>query len=196
MLEAIPVVLPPNGNGYALELPVTREEVLEQMERMAESSMFKNAPRMRRFLEYTIRHAIAGNSGALKEYSIGVEVFGKPDTFDPRLDSIVRVEARRLRSKVLAYYRTHPNSGELVIAYKRGDYMPTFKRHAADGDHEDDATLLCIMSAGNGIGKRLLNDLATLGYQLADGRPLAAGELDAVRDAEVVRVSPAQPVAG
>ena len=51
------------------------------------------------FLRYVVERALAGEGDQLKEYVIGVAVFGRGDDYDPRLDSIVRVEARRLRTQ-------------------------------------------------------------------------------------------------
>jgi serine/threonine-protein kinase len=60
----------------------------------------------------------------LKEYLVGVEVFNKLETFDPRIDSIVRVEARRLRSKLERYYQTEGRDDEVVIQFRKGSYVP------------------------------------------------------------------------
>ena len=59
---------------------------------------------MVRFLRLTVERALAGQSDELKEYLIGVEVFDRKQSYDPRVDPIVRVEARRLRAKLKAYY--------------------------------------------------------------------------------------------
>ena len=71
---------------------------------MCSTPLFRRKPRVRSFLEYTVRQTLDQQHAKLKEYSIAVEVFGRPEGFDPRLDSIVRVEARRLRSTVELYY--------------------------------------------------------------------------------------------
>ena len=60
---------------------------------------FIRSRRLGRFLRFTVEQTMAGRQAALKEYLVGVEVFGKTESFDPRIDSIVRVEARRLRAK-------------------------------------------------------------------------------------------------
>src|SRR5688572_18797552 len=78
--------------------------VPEQLERVINSTIFKRSRRLRHFLRFAVEQTLRGRPEVLKEYSIGLEVFGKPETFDPRLDSIVRVEARRLRLMVDRYY--------------------------------------------------------------------------------------------
>ena len=64
----------------------------------------------------------------MKEYVIGVQVFDKESSFDPRADPIVRVQARRLRARLLRYYREEGRPDELVIELPKGGYAPTFKR--------------------------------------------------------------------
>jgi hypothetical protein len=68
------------------------------LSRILASARFVNSERLSRFLQYTVEQTMAGNAGQLKEYPIGVEVFGRKDSFDPRIDAIVRVQAITLRS--------------------------------------------------------------------------------------------------
>ena len=73
--------------------------VREHLERILASPTFQQGDRLKRFLKFIVLEAVAGRRHELKEYVIGVQVFGKEDTFDPRTDPIVRVQARRLRAK-------------------------------------------------------------------------------------------------
>lgn len=84
---------------------------------------------MQRFLEYTVAETLAGRSGKLSEYTIGMAVFDRGESFEPNLDPIVRNEARRLRHKLLEYYQQpHPQSrDELVIDIPKGHYVPVFR---------------------------------------------------------------------
>ncbi|MCP5119424.1 MAG: hypothetical protein GY953_52145, partial [bacterium] len=70
---------------------------------------------MSRFLRFTVEKALAGHGSELKEYSIGLEVFDRLDSYDPRTDPIVRVEARRLRSKLASYYAEEGAGDKVVI---------------------------------------------------------------------------------
>ena len=63
-----------------------------------------HSPRRQRFLQYIVNETLAGRPERLKGYSIGVEVFGRPEAFDPVADPIVRIEAARLREKLRDYY--------------------------------------------------------------------------------------------
>lgn len=86
---------------------------------------------MSRFLRYVVERTLAGEADGLKEYAIGVDVFDRNDQYDPRVDSIVRVEAARLRSKVEEYYNRHGVQDPVVIRLKRGSYVPVFENRPA-----------------------------------------------------------------
>ncbi|HET6961937.1 MAG TPA: hypothetical protein VFJ27_05560, partial [Terriglobia bacterium] len=81
---------------------------------------------MARFLRFTVEQTIQGHADQLKETTLGMEVFDRTAAFDPRNDTIVRVEARRLRSKLKAYYETHVQHDAVLIELPKGSYVPTF----------------------------------------------------------------------
>ena len=101
--------------------------VREHLERVLSSPTFRQGDRLKRFLKFIVLEAVAGRRHELKEYVIGVQVFGKEDTFDPRTDPIVRVQARRLRAKLVRYYREEGRADETVIELPKGGYAPVFK---------------------------------------------------------------------
>ncbi len=107
--------------------------VRSQLERIERHPLFVRSARMRRFLEFTIESALAGRSEHLKEYVLGIEVFGRPETHDPRIDPIVRVEARRLRAKLFAYYASDGAADDLIVEYPRGSYAPQFRLREDQG---------------------------------------------------------------
>ena len=76
------------------------QAVRNQLNRMLDSRYFRTSPRLRAFLLYTVDQGLAGCEDRLKEYCIALAVFGKPDSFDPRVDSAVRVAARQRRAKI------------------------------------------------------------------------------------------------
>ncbi len=81
---------------------------------------------MQRFLSFVVERTLAGQAADLKEYTIGVEVFDRPADYDPRIDSIVRVEARRLRRKLREYYAGPGAKNSIVISLPEGSYVPQF----------------------------------------------------------------------
>lgn len=79
---------------------------------------------MGRLLRFLIEESLAGRGAEIKEYSLGVLVFDRGDSFDPRIDPIVRVEARRLRTKLAAYFESEGREEPLVIEIPSGSYQP------------------------------------------------------------------------
>ena len=82
---------------------------------------------MVRFLRLAVERTLEGKADELKEYLIGVEVFDRPSSYDPRVDPIVRVEARRLRSKLKAYYAGDGNNDLVRIEFRTGSYAPQIR---------------------------------------------------------------------
>ena len=76
------------------------ESVRRQLGRILRTSVFANAPSLSRFLRYLVERTLQGDRPPLNEYTLGVEVFDRGESFDPRVDNIVRVQVRRLRSKL------------------------------------------------------------------------------------------------
>ena len=85
---------------------VPAAEIRAQLDLILRSRAFIQSHRIRRFLQFVVEESLLGQPHRLKEYLIGLEVFDRREAFDPRVDSIVRVEARRLRYKLEEYYRT------------------------------------------------------------------------------------------
>ena len=105
----------------------TRDEIQRQLDRILASEPFINADRLSRFLRYVVDRTLAGDGDRLKEYVIGTEVFQRGEQYDPRVDSIVRVEAGRLRAKLDEYYNHHGSGDPVVIRMPRGGYAPVFE---------------------------------------------------------------------
>ena len=91
------------------------------------SPEFSRSERLCRFLRLTVDWALRGRAGKLKEYVLGRDVFDRGPGYDPSADSIVRVEARRLRNKLRRYYETH-NSARVLIEFPSGGYVPVFRK--------------------------------------------------------------------
>ena len=102
------------------------------------SAAFRSAPRHRAMLRYLVEHALAGDVSVLKETVIAVEVFGRPaGHFDPKLDSIVRVEARRLRARLETYYRGEGRAATLRISLPVGSYVPFVAERELDASPDE-----------------------------------------------------------
>lgn len=118
------------GLVHTLRMQPTADEVRAQLDRLLESDGLATASRLRRFLRYIVERSLAGEADQLKEYTIGVDVFDRSSGYDPRIDSIVRVEAGRLRAKVDAHYREAGAGDPVIITIPRGSYVPSFERRA------------------------------------------------------------------
>ncbi len=106
-------------------------EVGKELDKILSSAIFRDAEGLRRFLRYTVEHTLHGEGGQLKEYRLGVEVFDRDSSFDPRLDPVVRMAARRLRSKLNDYYKAEGIQDPICIAVPKGSYAAAFSRRAS-----------------------------------------------------------------
>ena len=107
------------------------EIVRAQVEKILSSRGFSRSGRLSRFLRFAVEQTLAGHSEHLKEQCIGLEVFDRKTDYDPRIDPIVRVEARRLRAKLKAYYTSPGRRDDIVIAFPKGTYVPVFRCRGA-----------------------------------------------------------------
>lgn len=114
----------PAGTPHAGDSPaaVSPEAVREQCARILQSECFASAPTLRRLLEYLVHQSLLGAGGQLKEYSVGVEVFGRGQSFDPHTDTIVRAHARRLRRRLEDYYSGEGRADTVWLDLPKGHY--------------------------------------------------------------------------
>jgi TolB-like protein len=103
---------------------VAQDMVREQLKRILASDIFANSRRLSRFLEFVVERGQEGRADDLKEYAIGMEVFDRGQDFDPRIDPIVRVQAAKLRSKLMEYYASSGAQDPVVISIPKGSYAP------------------------------------------------------------------------
>jgi serine/threonine-protein kinase len=99
--------------------------------RIVASDVFSESPRMVRFLRFAVEEALDGNAAELKENVIGTQVFDRPAAYDSRIDPIVRVEARRLRTKLRAYYDKYGQKDPVILDFPKGRYAPVFRMRQA-----------------------------------------------------------------
>ena len=115
------------------EQPVSVDAVRAELSRMLASPHFDASERNRGFLRHVVEEALAGRADRIKAYSIATEVFGRDPKFDPQLDSIVRIEAGRLRRSLERYYLTDGRASRVRIDIPRGGYVPIFGSAAPGG---------------------------------------------------------------
>jgi len=107
-----------------------QKAIRAQLVRILNSGPFHQSQRRQRFLEYLVNETLAGRGERLKAYNVALEVFDRPETFDPTTDPLVRVEAARLREKLREYYGTDGQGDPIHIDLPKGRYIPQIEfRH-------------------------------------------------------------------
>ena len=120
----------PNPSGKAV--PRGREDsfaeaaVRTELDKILASESFREAEGLKRFLRFTVEHTLGGEGNQLKEYRLGVDVFFRASSFDPRLDPVVRMAARRLRTKLRQYYESEGQQDPIWIDVPKGSYAAEF----------------------------------------------------------------------
>jgi len=118
-----------------------RDEVLKALDRVLAWPEIARSPQLARFMTYIVERKLAGEEEAIKAYSIAVDVLGRPANFDPQVDPIVRVQARRLRGLLEDYYRETGRDDPVHIRLPVGRYVPEFLTPAVIGNVPQDAPI-------------------------------------------------------
>lgn len=108
-----------------------KDQFLGQIDRLAGSTVLHNAESLCKLLRYLSKHAIDHPGEPVKEYQIATEVFGRPADFDPQLDSTIRVQVGRLRTKLAEYYTAEGAEDPVIIELPKGSYHLEFHHRAA-----------------------------------------------------------------
>ncbi len=110
---------------------LSMEDEKAELEAVLASSLFVRTPSLANLLSYLCQKYFQGEADLLKEYTIGVEAFGRAPDFDKKEDSIVRVEIRRLREKLRQYYETEGADRPIRLTIPVGHYVPVFTKNGA-----------------------------------------------------------------
>src|SRR5581483_995684 len=100
----------------------------QELEVLLKSEIFARAPSLASFLVYVSEKYFAGETDRIKEYNIAVEALGRPADFNQKQDSVVRVEAHRLRKRLKEYYEREGAGHAVQISLPPGQYVPQFIR--------------------------------------------------------------------
>lgn len=104
----------------------TEEQVREELTRVLASHEFRSSKRSQDFLRFVVEQTLRGDADILKERTIGIEVFGRPTSYDPSDDATVRVKAGEVRKRLGLYYSDHGARNPLRIELPSGAYVPAF----------------------------------------------------------------------
>ena len=125
--------------GYRLIAPVAgvinhrpdgmpgEDAIRIQLQRILAGEGFKRSDRICRFLRYTVEQVLTGHGDEIKESVLAVEVYDRPANYNPKIDPIVRNDARRLRSKLREYYDAEGRNDPITIEFPKGSYLPVFR---------------------------------------------------------------------
>jgi tetratricopeptide (TPR) repeat protein len=111
-------------------------EVSTALDRLLASTSFARSSRLAAFLRFIVEERLSGSETPLKEYILGVQVFDRDPNYDPRIDPIVRVQARQLRFKLREYYETAGSADPIRIEMPKGSYLPEITYAPSGGRDE------------------------------------------------------------
>jgi len=114
--------------GMVLEL----ESRQTQIQRILQSKAFRTSEVQRNLLSYLADRSISGNGDSLKEYTVGLDVFAKPASYDPRQESTVRMHVARLRQKLADYYRSEGVDDPIMVDLPKGGFKVTFETRVVE----------------------------------------------------------------
>jgi TolB-like protein/tetratricopeptide (TPR) repeat protein len=120
-----------SGSELHVSAKPSPDQIRTQVDKILASRLFTRSERLCRFLRFCVEQTLDEKSDQLKEQMVGVEVFDRKGDYDPRTDPIVRVEARRLRSKLKAYYTSSGRPDCVLIDLPKGAYVPAFRIRSA-----------------------------------------------------------------
>ena len=129
-----------------------RDQFLRQVEKIISSHGLHGSESLCKLLRYLAHHALDHPGAPLKEYQIATEVFGRPPDFDPQVDSTIRVQAGRLRSKLAEYYASEGAEDQISVDLPKGTYVLSFHHRSGDA-----------RAILNGAGRRESEEAGTQG---------------------------------
>jgi hypothetical protein len=124
------------------EESVSWEAERNELQAVLRSPLFARSPALTHLLSYLCEKKFAGDSDQIKEYSVAVDVFDRRDTFDQDSDSIVRVQANRLRKRLNDYYSSEGVAHAIRITIPIGQYIPAFEKKSATQSTSNSLPLL------------------------------------------------------
>ena len=110
------------------------EQIKAQLQKVVANTVFANAERMRRFLEFVAEHTLSSPNDHRKEMIVGIELYAGHGEFDPRITAVVGVDATRLRPKLREYYSSEGAADPLIIDLPKGRYTPAFRETSIQAD--------------------------------------------------------------
>jgi TolB-like protein/Tfp pilus assembly protein PilF len=127
------------------------EAVSQALDKILASHQFQNSEGQKAFLRYVVNETLAGRADQLKEYTIGVEVFHRKETYDPRYDNTVRIKAQKLRWSLARYYETEGKDDPIFIGFRARGYHPVFSFRPQPLSEEQKTDIVAVAGGGETI---------------------------------------------
>jgi len=121
-----------------------RTAIQEQLEKLLGNSHFSHSRRFPSFLRFVVEQTLSGQTEALKERTLGMEIFGRDANYDTASDPIVRVTAAEIRKRIAQYYQEPGHENEIRLSLPSGSYVPQFSwphSGTASGESQAPVTL-------------------------------------------------------
>ncbi len=123
----MPTTVTPSGSSsLRIETDEGRLMILEQLDRLLDSHLFRNSKRYPNMLRHIVERTLAGQSEEIKERSLGVVVFGRSPGYDCSSDPVVRMSAAEIRKRLAQYYNEPRHRDQLRVEIPIGSYIPEF----------------------------------------------------------------------
>lgn len=116
-------------NSRPAHAPLQESDIRAALAHVLGSDDFKRSKRVGSFLRFVVEEKLADRGDRLKAFSIAREVYSRDENFDPRTDTIVRVDAGRLRQRLASYYKASGRDNPVRIDVPKGGYSPIFSRN-------------------------------------------------------------------
>jgi hypothetical protein len=97
------------------------------LQRLLQDPLFCNSKRYTDFLANVVERTLAGDTAALKERTLGIDVFSRAPGYDSSADPVVRIAAGEVRKRLIRYYADHPGVDDIRIEIPSGTYVPNFR---------------------------------------------------------------------
>ena len=117
----------PHATDTVTDIAISSSEVREELARILNSQEFRSSHRSKEFLTYVVENTLAGHGDTLKERTIGIDVYGRPASYDPADDATVRVKAGEVRKRLDRYYVSEGRADRVRIDLPPGTYTPAFR---------------------------------------------------------------------
>ncbi len=108
-------------------MEIAEKDAREQIQKLIRSDLFRFSDLQRRLLIYLSDKSLSGQAEQLKEYTIAIDALGKPESYDPRRDSTVRLQSSKLRQRISEYYRTTGQSDAVLVDFPKGRFVLIFR---------------------------------------------------------------------